>query len=105
MIDGIDIRPHDLDAVKNIFRLARFDESAEFYVFGSRAKGVARRGSDLEIAIDLGRPLSPVEHHYLVNELEESDLPYRVDIVDLQTVSPIFKEMIKRDLVAFRIET
>lgn len=104
MIGVIDIRPHDLDAVQRIFRAAGFEQDAEFFVFGSRAKGAARRGSDLDIAINLGRPLTSKEHHFLVDQLDESDLPYRVDIVDLQTVSKIFKEMIEPNMVALKIK-
>jgi predicted nucleotidyltransferase len=104
MIDSIDIREHDLTALKSILRAAGFDHDAEFYVFGSRAKGQARRGSDLDIAINLGRPLSSKEQHFLTIELEDSDLPYRVDIIDLTTVSPIFKEMIKADMVKLNLD-
>jgi predicted nucleotidyltransferase len=104
MTKVIDIRPHDLSAVQRILRAAGFEHDARFFVFGSRAKGTARQGSDLDIAVNLGRPLSSNERHFLANELEESDLPYRVDIVDLQTVSPIFKKMIEEDMLALAID-
>jgi uncharacterized protein len=105
MTNIIDIRPHDLNEVQRILRAAGFQTDARFFVFGSRAKGSARRGSDLDIAVNLGRPLSLSERNFLAIELEESDLPYRVDIVDLQTVSPVFKKMIEEDMLVLELES
>ena len=63
-------------------------------MFGSRATGRARRYSDLDLAIDTGRPLTLDEIACLTEAFRESDLPYRVDLVDWQTIDDHFREAI-----------
>jgi uncharacterized protein len=64
------------------------------WVFGSRATGRARRYSDLDLAIDAGRRLTLDEAGMLRAAFEESDLPYRVDIVDWHAVDDRFRRLI-----------
>jgi predicted nucleotidyltransferase len=68
--------------------------SAQVWVFGSRATGRARRYSDLDLLIDAGRPLSRDEAALLREAFEESDLPYRVDIVDWHAIGDRFRSLI-----------
>lgn len=70
---------------------------AAVWVFGSRANGRARRYSDLDLAIDAGRRLTIDETAVLREAFDESDLPYRVDIVDWQAISPGFRNLIAGD--------
>jgi predicted nucleotidyltransferase len=51
-------------------------------VFGSRAAGTARRYSDLDIGL-AGEPLSLAQLGELHAELEESELPIRVEVINL----------------------
>ena len=67
---------------------------AQVWVFGSRATGRARRYSDLDLLIDAGRPLSLDEAAGLRKAFEESDLPYRVDIVDWHAIGDRFRQLI-----------
>lgn len=65
------------------------------WVFGSRATGRARRYSDLDLAIDAaGRRLTSDEAAALREAFEESDLPYRVDIVDWHAIDERFRRII-----------
>jgi len=68
-------------------------------VFGSRAHGGARRYSDLDLALEWHRPLGLVLLSELAEALSESDLPFKVDIVDLATVTPGFRARIAADAV------
>lgn len=90
---AVDIRPQDLVIVRRIL-LAHLPPSAKVWVFGSRARGTARRGSDLDLAIDAGRTLTINEIGMLQEEFEESDLPYKVDIVDMAAVQSSFRDKI-----------
>jgi type I restriction enzyme S subunit len=63
-------------------------------VFGSRATGRARPLSDLDLAIDAGRRLSLDETARLGEAFSDSDLPYKVDIVDWHAVDERFRQMI-----------
>jgi len=73
---------------------ANLPPDAMVWVFGSRATSRARRYSDLDLAIDAGRPLTLDELARLAEGFRESDLPYMVDIVDWQSIDDRFRQMI-----------
>ena len=72
---------------------------AMIWVFGTRARGQARPYSDLDLAIDAGRHLSLVETGDLAEAFSESDLPWKVDVVDWRALEPRFASLIEADLV------
>jgi type I restriction enzyme S subunit len=69
------------------------------WMFGSRATGRARRYSDLDLAIDAGRPLTLDEAAILREAFEESDLPWRVDIIDWRGIDNRFREAIAPEMI------
>ena len=69
------------------------------WAFGSRVRGRARRFSDLDLAFDAGRPLTFRDTAPLADAFDESDLPWRVDIVDLVTCSETFRREIESHAV------
>lgn len=70
-----------------------------FYAFGSRVKGKPRRLSDLDLCFMEDIPWS---HRAQIDEaFEESDLPYKVDVVDWNLCDEDFKREIKRDMILF----
>ncbi|MBN1167181.1 MAG: nucleotidyltransferase domain-containing protein [Methanospirillaceae archaeon] len=52
-------------------------------IFGSRASGSHRRGSDIDIAID-GDELTIDDILFLSVRLDALDLPYHIDLVHIQ---------------------
>jgi predicted nucleotidyltransferase len=75
-------------------------ETGAAYVFGSRAKGTAREYSDLDLAVDNnGNTIPPKTILRLMLDFENSLLPYKVDVVDLNNISTEFKSIIAADLV------
>lgn len=70
--------------------------SASFFAFGSRVKGSHRKFSDLDICIKA--PISDAQLSHLEEDLEESDLPFKVDIVLWDRCSDDFKNIILNDL-------
>lgn len=68
----------DKETLLNLFRKHR--EITLVYLFGSRAKGTSKNGSDIDLAI-MNRGVSESVVRKLMGELEESSLPYLVDIV------------------------
>ena len=74
------------------------------WVFGSRATGGARRYSDLDLALDAGRPLTINELAILAEAFSESDLPYKVDVVDWRGIGDRFRRIIAGQLVALAEE-
>ncbi|GAB6065182.1 nucleotidyltransferase domain-containing protein [Aquifex pyrophilus] len=84
-----------LEELKNFLREFFKDEEVEVYLFGSRAKGTHGKHSDVDIAIFSEKDLS--DRITVLREiLEESNLPYEVDIVDLREAGYL-KEIVKRE--------
>ncbi|MBA3239088.1 MAG: nucleotidyltransferase domain-containing protein [Parachlamydiaceae bacterium] len=68
-----------------------------FYAFGSRVKGNPRRFSDLDICFFENIPWNVRAH--IDEDFEESDLPYKVDVIDWNACDETFQNLIKKDLV------
>jgi predicted nucleotidyltransferase len=79
---------------------AHLPPNAEIWVFGSRVTGRARRYSDLDLAIDAGRRLTLDEIAILTEAFSDSDLPYRVDLVDWHEIDDRWRQMIVAERVA-----
>ncbi len=92
-----DIRPDHLKIVLEI--LNRVIPDREVWVFGSRAKGTARDTSDLDLAIIGKIPLDFRTLATLRDFFSESNIPYKVDVVDWTTISETFREIIRKDKV------
>lgn len=71
----------------------------EFYVFGSRIKGKAEKFSDLDLAYKEDIAIQDLSD--LREKLEESDLPFHVDLINLNEVSNDFAELVRRDMQLF----
>lgn len=67
---------------------------ARVFLYGSRARGAAGRQSDLDIAILPLSPLPPGTLSELREALEESTIPYEVDVIDLSTVDDAFRNKV-----------
>ena len=93
----IDIHPDHWDIVRRI--LQKHVPHYSVWAFGSRAKWTAKSYSDLDLAIITDKPLSLDVSASLSDDFSESDLPWKVDIVDLATTSESFRKMIQRDKV------
>lgn len=80
-------------------------EGIRVYVFGSRATYKARPYSDLDLALEHPSHLLPPGLLFqLQSALSESDLPYRVDVIDLNAVSDEFRQAIAPDLVPLELK-
>jgi predicted nucleotidyltransferase len=99
MTGMIALSPGELVIVRTILR-AHLPPETRTFVFGSRATAAARRYSDLDIAVEGGQPLGSDVLGNLAEAMTESDLPYKVDIVDLRSVDPAFRAIIEPDMVA-----
>jgi uncharacterized protein len=69
-------------------------------MFGSRATGRARRYSDLDLAIDAGRLLTLDKIAELTEAFSDSDLPYKVDIIDWHNIDARWRQTILAERVA-----
>ncbi len=89
----IDLEPAVLQQLREILR--QRVPGCEVRLFGSRVRGTARRFSDIDLAL-VGRAQIPVaELTQLRDAFAESDLPYRVDVVDWRAISPEFRRAVE----------
>lgn len=91
-----------LERVKGIVLEALADYPVRVYLFGSRARGAGRRTSDVDVAIDSDEPLPPIMLSNLREDLEESTVPYFVDVIDMESVSPEFRRRILSEGVPWK---
>ena len=91
----IDIRPYHWDIVRDILR--KHVPQYAVWAFGSRAKWSAKEYSDLDLAIITDKPLPLSISAALDENFSESDLPWKVDIVDWATTSEVFRKFIAQD--------
>ena len=91
-----------LEQVRGLVLEALAPYPVRVYLFGSRATGPARRASDVDVAIDPREPLPPIVLSNLREALEESTIPYFVDVVDLHHADSEFRRRILSQGVPWR---
>ena len=90
----VDIRADHLEIVQDILR-SQLPAGFKAWVFGSRANWTTKDSSDLDLAVEGAASL---DHGVMVGleiAFEESDLPYTVDVVDLNGVSHTFRQIVE----------
>jgi type I restriction enzyme S subunit len=93
----IDVLPSHWIIVRDILR--KHVPEYEVWAFGSRVKGNAKPYSDLDLAVISDTSLPLRTSAWLADDFSESDLPWRVDIVDWATTSTPSREIIERQKV------
>ena len=88
----IDIAPQYLQITKDI--LKRNIPEYKIRAFGSRVTGRAKTYSDLDLVIMSSSPIDKKILYSLEEEFAESDLPFRVEILDWQTIPENFQKII-----------
>ncbi len=88
----IEITPEQSRAVAAI--LARHAPGVEVRAFGSRVGGTPKDYSDLDLAVLAPRKMSLEALAKLREAFSESDLPFRVDVLDWNSISDEFKRVI-----------
>jgi len=82
--------------------LDRYVPNTPVWAFGSRVRGNYKSYSDLDLVIIGERKMSINELGELIEAFQESDLPFRVDVLDWHATSPEFRQVIKREYEVLR---
>lgn len=98
MTAKIDISPEQLAIVQGILK-DHLPKGTLAWAFGSRVTWTAKPFSDLDIALEGTAPLAPDVLIDLEEAFEASDLPWKVDVIDLNAVSPEFRAIVERQRV------
>jgi len=81
---SLDLDLQVIDKIKAV--LTKENNVQKIIVFGSRAKHTAKPGSDIDIAI-LGEDLTFQQLCRIGAELDELDLPYKIDLIDYNAIT------------------
>jgi uncharacterized protein len=89
-------------AIQKIYTvLDRYPQVEKAVLYGSRAKGSYKSGSDIDLAL-VGQALTFNLLFKILNELDDSDLPYTIDLSILHEIGdPDVIDHIKRVGVPF----
>ncbi|OFY67287.1 MAG: hypothetical protein A3H98_02195 [Bacteroidetes bacterium RIFCSPLOWO2_02_FULL_36_8] len=88
------LKDRDVNTLLSVF--AKYPEIKVVHLYGSRAKGNFKTGSDIDIAI-MNKGINEKTLWNLKFDLEEGSLPYRVDITNYPALTyPDLKEHIER---------
>lgn len=89
----ISLEKKHYDVLKSILKQA----GVKFYIFGSRTKNKHKKFSDIDLCYK--EPLSRKLLVKIKTELSESNIPYKIDIIDWNKCDPGFQDLIKDDLL------
>lgn len=90
----INLPAKHLETVRGI--LLKHVPGCEVYIFGSRITDSVKEYSDLDLVIIGKEKLSENVLHLLIEDFQESDLPFRVDVLDWSAISKEFQKVIEK---------
>ncbi|MFH1644775.1 MAG: nucleotidyltransferase domain-containing protein [bacterium] len=88
----IDLTKKEYEIIKEIL-----NDVPDVCFFGSRVTGKSKKFSDLDIC--LKKNISDYDYEILKEKFENSDLPFKVDLVEYKRVSEAFKKIIDQECV------
>jgi predicted nucleotidyltransferase len=95
--ENIDIAPADLALLRSL--LQQYLPDTAVWAHGSRVTKQAQSCSDLDLVVFSGAEQRP-QISLLKEAFEESNLPFRVDLLEWETLPDNFKERIKANTVS-----
>lgn len=82
--------------------IALIDSEIQIYIYGSRVQGKAQEYSDIDIALKAKNNI-PIDKILKIKALfQDSTFPYKVDIIDLNSIEEYFYNIIKDDMVKIK---
>jgi|SRR5277367_6194559 uncharacterized protein len=91
-----------IDELRRMVLGALGDREAEVWLFGSCARGEVFQHSDIDIAVLPRRELPSGFFSDLAELIEQSSIPYDVDLVDLRHAAPTLIDEVRREGVKCR---
>lgn len=88
----LDVRAEHVELVRSLLRA--HVPGCEVWAFGSRVDGTAKAYSDLDLVLVGPAATDQSVLSRLTEAFQESDLPFRVDLLDWHRISASFREVI-----------
>jgi len=86
-----------LELLKGIIRDVFKDDDVTVILFGSRARGDYFETSDMDIAILPRSEMNKIKIALFRERIENSNIPYKVDVVDLSRASKQFTNKVLKE--------
>ncbi len=74
----------------------------KIYLFGSRARGTNGPLADIDIALDGGKKLPMADVGEINDMFKESNIMYRIEILDLYSVTDLMRSEIQREKIVWK---
>lgn len=92
----------EIDLLQQLLIQPIKSQDGKVWVFGSRARGDNRKFSDIDILCEFPQstilPAGFIAH--ITESLEDSNFPYKVDLVSRSEVAQSYKDQVERDKIA-----
>lgn len=90
-----------LDLLKDLVLSQVDTDKVKVFLFGSRALPNYPSRADADIGLDADEPIPSEVYHKIRNAVEDSMIPWDVDIVDFTRVDPQFRKEATRHIVVW----
>ena len=90
-------RKRVIEELRRMVLAALGERDAEVWLFGSCARGEVLQHSDIDIAILPHDELPSAFFSDLAESIEESSIPYDVDVVDLRSAAPTLLDEVRHE--------
>lgn len=92
-----------LNQMRDLVLRVTSDLDCTIFLFGSRARGIHRRSSDIDIGFSgLSEQAFTKVRDHLLSELEESVIPHHVDLVNIDTAPDDFRSVAMKEVVIWK---
>ena len=98
------LTPSELQIVRSVFKARTSGWGPiRVYIFGSRSHVQCKPHSDLDLALESEQPLDFQFLSDLKDDFTASDLPFRVDLLDLSKAQGSFKARVLAEMISLEI--
>ena len=77
--------------------LEEYLPESEVFLVGSRARGTSKRYADIDLLLTRPPRLSKEHRALIKSAFEESNIPYRVDLIEADDLTESFRERLMGD--------
>jgi len=90
-----------LEEIKRLVLSRLGPDDAQVYLFGSWARDDIRQASDIDLAVEPKRGFDEKRLADLADALEESNIPYRVEVVNIRLADNRFRSRVTSEGVTW----
>jgi predicted nucleotidyltransferase len=98
----MEMRDQILFKLKKIIIESLYEVDVKVYLFGSWARNEEKQSSDIDIAVEAYSQFPPWKWLDLHEKIEESTIPYRVDLVNLETAGSALIQNVKKEGIVWK---